>query len=271
MPLSSGNISQEKILQICRSDYSFCQPLHFCGPTARDFYLIHFVASGKGILKCEGYTYHLGPKQGFIIFPGEEAFYQASEDDPWLYSWVGYKGLQAEKITRSSGLTAINRIFTIDKPFSLWQTMMQMSRDIRDLRYGQMAAVGGLLRVMSLIAQAVQPPEAIDMRQEYCSKALWYLRGNFDRDISIQEVADFVGISRSHLYRMMMETYNCSPKEMLLQIRMEYARQLLEETNLKQEEIARRAGLHTSTQLGVSFRAAYGLTPGQFRQQQRKE
>lgn len=263
--------SQEYPLTICRSDYSFCKPLHYCGPTVRNFYLIHYVAFGKGVLKCKGHTYHLESKQGFIIFPGEEAFYQASETDPWLYSWVGYQGMQAAQITNASGLNPSNRIFTIDEDsWPFWQTMLQISCDIRNLHQGQMAAIGGLLRIISLISETVQPPNVLDPKQEYCSKAVWYLQGNYDRDISIQDVADYVGISRSHLYRIMTEMYHCSPKQMLQQIRMENARQLLTETTLNQEEIAHRIGLRTNTQLGVAFRAVYGLTPGQFRQKQKE-
>ena len=85
-----------------------------------------------------------------------------------------------------------------------------------------MAVAGDLLRFLSLIAPA-QGTTAASPAQAYCEKALWYLEGRYDRDVSIQEAADFVGISRSHLYRLMMDVYGCSPKAKLLQIRMRHA------------------------------------------------
>lgn len=63
----------------------------------------------------------------------------------------------------------------------------------------------------------------------------------------------------------MMDNCGCSPKEMLLHIRMERAAQMLRATRLTLEEIALRIGMQTGAQLGVAFKAVYGVTPGRFR------
>lgn len=86
--------------------------------------------------------------------------------------------------------------------------------------------------------------------------------------MSIQETADFVGLSRSHLYRLMMAEFGCSPKALLMQIRMRHARQLLASTRLTLEDIAHRVGMQTGAQLGTAFRAYHGMSAGAYRRQQ---
>ena len=142
-----------------------------------------------------------------------------------------------------------------------------MRSDARNLRLGQMAAVGDLLRFLSLVAPAHDPNSTTLPSRQYCEKALWFMEGRFDRDVSIQEKADFVGLIRYHLYRVMIAEYGCSPKEMLLRIRMRRAEQLLTETSLTLDEIALRVGLRTGAQLGAAFRAAHGTSPGQYRKE----
>lgn len=265
----SSDQNRHHELFICQFGEEMCQPTHFYGPCMRDHVLIHFVASGCGVFQCGGRSYAVTAGQGFLILPDEETFYQADKDTPWHYAWVGYRGSQAEAITQAAGLDETHRVFTAEDPQAAWQTMMMMMQDARNLRLIQMASAGNLLRFLSIIAPAQDPIAASPARQ-YCDKARWYLEGRYDRDVSIQETADFVGLSRSHLYRLMMEAYGCSPKELLLQIRMRHAEQLLADTRLTLEEIAHRVGLQTGAQLGAAFRATHGVSPGKYRKESEK-
>lgn len=255
-------------LFIVQFDEEACNPGHSYGPAIRDYYLIHFVASGKGIFQHKNGICSVSAGQGFLILPGEETFYQADEQEPWHYAWVGYRGSRAELLTRTAGLNDNNRIFTAPDPSAVWQAMETMRTDARLLRLSQLSAIGSLLRFFSLIAPIQDPDSSISLNRQYCERALWFMQGRFDRDVSIQETADFVGLSRSHLYRVMMEEQGCSPKALLLKIRMQHAEQMLRETTLTLDEIALRVGLRTGAQLGVSFRSIYGISPGKYRKNQ---
>lgn len=252
-------------IYICHFGEEACQPSHAYGPAQRDHYLIHFVVSGKGALYCDGRSWPVGPGQGFLILPGEETYYQADDREPWHYAWVGYRGGQARSITRSAGLDALHRVFTAPDACAAWDALAAMRREGRELRLSQIASAGNLLRFMALIAPEQDPDESITPAAEYCDKAQWYLEGRYDRPVSVQETADFVGLSRSHLYRVMMEERGCSPKEMLLSIRMRHAAQMLTDTSLTLDEIARRVGLQTGAQLGTAFRGYFGVPPGKYR------
>ena len=244
-----------------------CPPQHAYGPAKRAHFLIHFVLSGRGKLHCDQGVFDVGPGQGFLIMPDETAFYQADEEMPWHYAWVGYRGRHAAYITSAAGLTAQNRIFTVNEPLFAWQILQDMRTDASELRLNQLAAAGSLMRFIAHIAPQTDPQSAVSAAKSYCNKAIWYLEGNFDRAVSIQETADFVGLSRSHLYRLMMEECGQSPKDMLLAIRMRHARRLLRETTHSLEEISRLIGLQTGAQLGVIFRQVHGVTPGQYRKE----
>lgn len=244
-----------------------CRPLHAYGPAVRDYYLIHFVASGCGVFCRSGRTYRVEAGQGFLIAPGEETYYQASEETPWQYAWVGYRGMRAAELTRQAGLDPERPVFTAPAPDAAWEALRIMREDARDVRLTQMAAQGSLLRFFSRIAPAQDPYMPRTLSRQYADKALWFLEGRYDRSVSVEETAEFVGVSRSHLYRIMMEECGCSPKEMLGRIRMRHARRLLQETRLTLEEIARRTGFCTGAQFAAAFRAAHAMSPGAYRKE----
>lgn len=242
-----------------------CPPSHAYGPATRDYYLIHFVLSGQGQIKCREGVFQVLPGQGFLILPDEITYYQADENDPWHYAWVGYRGKLASCITAAAGLDGAHRIFAASDPLSAWAILQEMRADASQLRLNQLTAAGSLLRFIARIAPQNDPQSSLSPAKGYCDKALWYLEGHYDRAVSIQETADFVGLSRSHLYRLMLAECGRTPKEALLHIRMRHARRLLRETTLSLEHIARLIGLQTGAQLGVIFRQMHGQTPGQYR------
>ena len=257
-------------LFVCQMGDEVCRPHHAYGPHIRDHVLIHYVVSGCGVFHCDGRVHPVEAGQGFVILPNETTFYQADADTPWHYAWVGYRGTQAEAVTRAAGLCETHRVFTAPHPQEAWQALAQMREDARSLPLLQMSALGNLLRFLSLIAPA-QAIGAPTPAHQACEKAQWYLEGRYDQAVSIQETADFVGLSRSHLYRLMMAELGCSPKALLMQIRMRHARQLLTSTCLPLEDIARRVGMQTGAQLGAAFRAYHGMSAGAYRRQQQTD
>lgn len=64
--------------------------------------------------------------------------------------------------------------------------------------------------------------------------------------MTVEDVADYVGISRSHLFRSFQTYMNCSPKEFLSQYRIKQACRLLKETDLSVSAIAYSVGFENN-------------------------
>lgn len=184
-------------LYICQFGEEKCYPAHRFGPAQRDHYLIHFVVSGKGEFHCDGRVWPVHAGQGFLIVPGEETWYQADSYDPWHYAWVGFRGARADALIRMAGMDELHRVCSAADAESAWQALRALQEEARTLRLSQLAAAGGLLRFLSLVAPAQDASVVIRPGRAYCEKAIWYMEGRFDRPLSIQETADFVGLSRS--------------------------------------------------------------------------
>ena len=72
--------------------YEKCDKGHYNGLTAGlDFYIVHFIFSGKGCFKNATDTYELGENDCFIIRPKEMFYYEADKAEPWFYAWVGFE------------------------------------------------------------------------------------------------------------------------------------------------------------------------------------
>lgn len=91
------------------------------------------------------------------------------------------------------------------------------------------------------------------------------LRKATGNDISIQDIADELGISRYHLCRVFKESQGMTLLEYIAEIRMRHAKQLLEETDLSVSEVARQVGFNNVTYFHKRFKQSFGITPNQIR------
>lgn len=87
-----------------------------------------------------------------------------------------------------------------------------------------------------------------------------------DPDISIEQLARDIGISPTQLRRQFQKWFGASPREYLNRLRLEEARQLLQNTEMSAGEIAERIGFLSTPHFTRLFKQAYGLPPAQYRQ-----
>lgn len=259
---SDDSADKDVFVRQCGSEA--CARGHLYGPAVRDHFLIHYIASGKGVFYADGLTHHIGAKHGFIIFPGQVTTYRADDDDPWVYAWVGYEGRTAAILTEMVGLTRSNPVFELDAEIDPYDRVRRMLRAASDMRLGDMAMLGSLYQLLSEIGQGRtsvnEEPET-----RYYKKAVWYLEGNYHRDVRITDVAAFVGLSRSQLFRVFRRAAGMSPKEYLSVIRTERAAKLLRATDLSFEKIALSSGFFSAGRLNAVFQDQYGASPSQYR------
>jgi LacI family transcriptional regulator len=83
--------------------------------------------------------------------------------------------------------------------------------------------------------------------------------------LSVADLVEQFGISRSTLDRWCREYLGHSAHEELHHVRLERVRQLLAESSLTLAEIARRTGFKDHEHLARLFRQTTGQTPGQYR------
>ena len=96
-----------------------------------------------------------------------------------------------------------------------------------------------------------------------CSLA--YMKENYSRDISIEDVAEHVGMSAGYLSRQIKKTEGKSFIMLLNSIRIETAKGLLNNPQIKIHEIAQMVGFAKTSYFIHVFKKYYGITPGEYR------
>lgn len=95
-------------------------------------------------------------------------------------------------------------------------------------------------------------------------EALEYIATHAVQGIKAEQVADYLGMSRTTLERLFREHLGYTAHEELLKTRLAQAKQQLLARNCSTAEVAKRCGFRTQQYMHVVFRRELGLSPGEF-------
>lgn len=245
-----------------------CNPGHSWSGV-RDHYLIHYVISGKGVFVCNGKTYSLKGKQGFLICPDMLSYYQADVDEPWEYCWIGFNGRRAKSYLEELKLSNANPIFTCT-PKSSPEKVIYKLIDAQNIHVGRDFLITGLLyQFFAELANTIDLPESAtenqDLKRYYVQKAIDYIRKNYSRKISIEEIAKYIGLDRKYMCALFQKILHTSPQEFLLKFRLDKACVLLCQDSLFIQDIAHSVGYDDPLLFSKMFKKKKGLSPTQYR------
>lgn len=141
---------------------------------------------------------------------------------------------------------------------------LQSTHELRD------AHTTTLLRAILVELKRIIEGEVVDTgRYTYSEQKVQALiaslPANCDRHWTLAEMADDCGIQRTQLNKVFQKLTGSTPMEYLFRIRMERAKTLLRETDIKVIDIAFECGYGTSQYFANTFKQATGATPSEYR------
>lgn len=102
-------------------------------------------------------------------------------------------------------------------------------------------------------------------KQGAVEQACIYMENRFDQDITLQEVADHVGMNSTYFSLLFKEKMGKSYIKYLTYIRMEKAKKLLLEGK-KVAEVSEKVGYHSYRHFSELFKKQTGISPGQYKE-----
>ena len=94
---------------------------------------------------------------------------------------------------------------------------------------------------------------------------LQYIRSNTNRPITVQDIADHVGYSRSYLSHHFKEETGVDLSKVIMRCRLEDAKELLAYSDRSLSEISNFLCFANQSHFQRSFKALYGMTPMEYR------
>lgn len=239
-----------------------------CERVLRKHYILHFIMRGRGTFHQGNETYQVEAGQAFLITPDIFCSYVADPEDPYAYVWVEFDGLSAKDYLNQAGISRSQPIYTgVDIACMEYLTHMIQ-------HHGNLLQVQAyLLLVFDRLITGCPPKRRPALEntpsanEVYIRHAMKYISLNYWKAPSVQELADFCGINRSHLSRIFKQKTNQSPQEYMSRYRINTACTFLRTTDLSLSQIATALGYADQFSFSKAFKKEKGLPPSIWQQQ----
>lgn len=102
-------------------------------------------------------------------------------------------------------------------------------------------------------------------KEEYVKNAILYVQTNFSRNLTVKEMADYLGLNRSYLGVIFKEITGLTPQEFLIDFRIEKAKKLLADKSMSIGDVSRSVGYDDPLTFSKLFKKNVGISPNAYR------
>ena len=238
-----------------------------------DFQLL-YIASGKTHFYLNGADIVVTAGHMVLFQPKEEQHYEYfGEDKPEVY-WVHFTGSDVRNILKHYDIPLEEHVFYCGTPSAYVHLFKLMIEEFLACRVGYQELQEMYLREIFLTVQRTRlekPTIVSSAVQEEMDLARRYFHDHYHEPINVEDYARSRHMSLSLFMRNFKKVYGVSPKQFLLNIRMDNAQSLLETTDYSVTEIAAIVGYDNPLYFSRIYHKQKGQAPSDYRKVQKEK
>lgn len=233
-----------------------CPPFHFYGPAVRNYWLLHYILSGKGSFEKDGRTYPVKEGQCFVIRPYETTYYRADEKEPWHYLWVGFRSSLALPERFAEQAVIFGPVVT-----SVFERLLAICRDGSDDSVMPVTAlIWELLSAFCRTHPAHEPKSG----EQYAALARSYIEREYMKGITVAELAERLHLDRSYFSTVFKKYVGVPPQTYIKDMRLSAAAELLAKGGYSVALVANSTGYTDCCNFSKMFKERYGVSPNRY-------
>lgn len=233
-------------------------------------YQMLYTVEGEGEFESASSGGRIRVKEGdvFLLFPGEWHTYHPNPQIGWKQYWIGFKGRNMDDRVAAGFLSAGKSVYHIGystQIISLYKDAIQAAMEekayMQQLLAGIVNHLIGLMYALERNIILNKNTAHVDM----VMRAQQYIRESLESTLSIQDIAERLGVSYSTLRKQFKDYTGLSPAIYQQDLKLQRAKELLTTTSLSIKEIAYRLNFDSPDYFSAKFKIKTGRKPSEMR------
>ncbi len=240
----------------------------------RDDYISIFCRKGSGYYLCEDRKYRLKTGDFLIVPPATTGQMASDSPDTWELDWIRFNGTDAELISKpwgeSDGKCLHVPLKGEDSRFEYRTTMFNDIFKSMENGYGmdKMHYVTSILYhyfASIIYREAVLYTPDTNSFQGPIEKARQYMLSRLSEKITLDDICQHLAISTSYCTALFNKCTGKTPINYLQSMRIQKAINLLDNTDMKINEICTSVGINDPYYFSRLFTKTMGLSPTEYK------
>lgn len=224
-------------------------------------YLFLFCRIGNINILVDDKEYHLQENEIFFVEPSHRIIINKG-----LYSciFIQFNGSAVDELIYNTSFTADNRIVKDDESHYGYY-FYKMYHAYHENDKISLKCLGVLYELFhELTKNSKRIIEDFSIKEKHIIVAKNYIYQNYNKEITITDVAKEVGVTSNYLSNIFAEYEKSTPKEYLTSIRMNQAKKMLLTSKYKIKEVGFLVGYKNQLHFSGEFKKYTGLSPLQY-------
>jgi AraC family transcriptional regulator of arabinose operon len=230
------------------------------GPSRRNSYIIHYVLSGKGYFNGN----EVKKGEGFLKRPEEFEHYYADEKDPWSYLWIISNDSEMEYFFTKHNANAKTGIFKFRNEHVIENVRKALERAKNGVFLSPTIRTEYFLTIFNNCIYSNEFSSE-NSGKLYFNYSVNYIDANLHLPLTVDTLCSKTGVSQPYLYKIFKQEVGVSPKQYVLEKKLNRAEKLLISTSLTISEIAMEVGFADVLAFSKFFTKRTGASPTDFR------
>lgn len=233
-----------------------------------DQFILIYCMEGQGEIRLGGSVNVLPSDHFFIIPAGVPHSYRSDAQNPWSIYWIHFSGVKAGQFTRFSGKSiSIDRGKTsrINDRLDLFSEIfrnLDRGFSIETLEYVNLC-LPHLLASFIHLSQFRLIKESGE--KDPVAQSINFMLENLSQKLKLEEIAAETNLSASHYSRLFLNRTGHSPIDYFIQLRIQRACRLLDNSGWMIADVARELGFDDQFYFSRVFRKVMGMSPAEYR------
>ena len=232
-----------------------------------DFYEFHLITSGNVTEQINGQKIEMDANYMYFLKPYDIHEYYCDEPIT-LYKIQFMLDILDEDIQKtflSHNYKMIKKL--TDEELDTFQPLF--SRIVKEYNANTFASFKIIKHLMNVLAletlRLMQNQNHNALNSNMMVRALDFIHKNYTKNITMQQVADFVGLTPNYFCSKFHKETGSSFKQYLKTLQLNHAATLLRVTDASISNICAECGIPSLANFMQSFKEYYGMTPSQYR------
>lgn len=204
----------------------------------------------------------------FLLFPGEWHTYHPDPNIGWKSRWIGFKGKNMDDRVRAGFLNLEKPIYHVGYS-NVIETLYKRAYEaaVEEAAFSQQVMAGLVNHLIGMMYSLERNIELgkNQVQVDMVNKARLHIRESLESDLSIQQIAEDLGVSYSNFRKLFKEYTGLSPATYQQELRLLRAKELLTTTEYSIKEIAYRLNFESPDYFSAKFKAKMGCKPSDLR------
>jgi len=230
--------------------------------------ILIYCEEGKGWIECDGERFTVSKNQAFIIPAHKAHAYGSDVHDPWSIYWLHFDGNNIYMFE-----SIIGKVLSIKESdnsrhqdrIMLFEDMYQnlaMGYQPENLEYVSIC----LMYFLASLKYLAQYREVKKVKlDDVVQQSIYFMKDNLENKITLEDIANKVGYSTSHLITLFTQKTSYSPMTYYNQLRIQRACTYLQFSDLKIKEIAFKLGYYDPFHFSKAFLNEMRITPREYK------